>query len=65
MRTTAVEADTVSVPEAARRLGVHADYLNRLIRDGACPVPVITIGRVRRVGVKAIDDFINTGGTAK
>lgn len=54
-----MNADTVSVPEAARRLGVTPDYLRRLIRESKSPVPVIEIGRVRRVGVRALDQFIN------
>lgn len=54
-----MNADTVSVREAAGRLGVHPDTLARHIREGSVPLKVIEIGRVRRIGVRALDEFIN------
>ena len=57
--------DVVNVKEAARRLGVHPDTLDRHLRDGTVPLPVIRIGRVRRIGVRALEQFINDGGTAQ
>ena len=38
-----VNADLISIPEAARRLGMHPDTLYRLARTGQFP-PAVQIG---------------------
>jgi predicted DNA-binding transcriptional regulator AlpA len=34
-----VKPDLISIPEAARRVGVHSDTLYRLCRTGQFPLP--------------------------
>lgn len=46
----------LSVPEAAHRLGIGRSFLYELIAAGQ--IETITIGRLRRISVEAIDDFV-------
>ena len=48
--------DLVTVPEAARRLGVHAESLYRLIRAGDF-LPAIRVGGSIRVSVPRLEAF--------
>jgi len=50
--------DLISIPEAARRLGIHADTLYRLSRTGRFP-PAIQIGRRWRVSVPRLERFLH------
>jgi excisionase family DNA binding protein len=50
--------DLLSVPETARRIGVHADTLYRLCRTGQFP-PAIQIGRGWRVSVPRLDRYLH------
>ena len=50
--------DLLSIPETARRIGVHADTLYRLCRTGQFP-PAIQIGRGWRVSVPRLDRYLH------
>jgi excisionase family DNA binding protein len=54
--------DLLSVPETARRIGVHADTLYRLCRTGQFP-PAIQIGRGWRVSVPRLDRYLHGSDT--
>jgi excisionase family DNA binding protein len=51
-------ADLISVPEAASRLGLHADTLYRLCRMGQFP-PAIQIGARWRVSVPRLERYLH------
>jgi excisionase family DNA binding protein len=53
-----VKPDLISIPEAARRVGVHADTLYRLCRTGQFP-PAIQIGSRWRVSVPRLERFLH------
>ena len=55
--------DLLSIPETARRIGVHADTLYRLCRTGQFP-PAIQIGRGWRVSVPRLDRYLHGDETA-
>jgi excisionase family DNA binding protein len=60
-RTTSRPApvvDLISVPEAARRIGLHADTLYRLCRAGHFP-PAIQIGARWRVSVPRLERYLH------
>ena len=48
----------LSIPETARRIGVHPDTLYRLCRTGQFP-PAIQIGRGWRVSVPRLDRYLH------
>jgi excisionase family DNA binding protein len=50
--------DLLSVPEAARRVGVHTDTLYRLCRMGQFP-PAIQIGARWRVSVPRLERYLH------
>jgi excisionase family DNA binding protein len=50
--------DLISVPEAARRVGLHADTLYRLCRSGQFP-PAIQIGARWRVSVPRLERYLH------
>jgi len=52
------DPDLLSVPEAARRVGVHTDTLYRLCRMGQFP-PAIQIGTRWRVSVPKLEQFLH------
>jgi excisionase family DNA binding protein len=54
--------DLLSIPETARRIGVHADTLYRLCRTGQFP-PAIQIGRGWRVSVPRLDRYLHGNDT--
>lgn len=58
------ERETYDVREAAALLGVHPQSMYDWIRSGACPVPVIKIGKKRVVIAKAALDRVLAGGDA-
>jgi excisionase family DNA binding protein len=70
VRLTVLADDLISIPEAARRVGVHADTLYRLCRTGQFP-PALQIGARWRVSVPRLDRYlhadaresVNTTGT--
>jgi len=53
-------ADPISVPEAARRIGLHADTLYRLCRTGRFS-PAIQIGSRWRVSVPKLERYLHGG----
>jgi len=50
--------DLISIPEAALRIGLHADTLYRLCRRGQFP-PAIQIGRRWRVSVPRLERYLH------
>jgi len=52
-------SDTVSVAEAADRLGVHESTLRNLIARGESPVPALHIGRRIRIPIRPLDRLLN------
>ena len=50
--------DLLSIPETARRIGVHPDTLYRLCRTGQFP-PAIQIGRGWRVSAPRLDRYLH------
>ena len=50
--------DLITVPEAARRVGMHADTLYRLARSGAF-TPAIQIGSRWRVSVPRLERYLH------
>jgi excisionase family DNA binding protein len=53
-----VMADLISIPEAARRVGLHADTLYRLCRTGRFP-PALQIGARWRVSVPRLERYLH------
>lgn len=53
-----VGADLISIPETARRIGLHADTLYRLCRTGQFP-PAIQIGGRWRVSVPRLKRYLH------
>ena len=51
--------DLISIPEAARHLGLHPDTLYRLCRTGQFP-PAIQIGSRWRVSVPRLDRYLHS-----
>lgn len=54
--------DLISIPETARRIGLHADTLYRLCRTGQFP-PAIQIGTRWRVSVPRLERYLHGGAT--
>jgi excisionase family DNA binding protein len=50
--------DLISIPQAARRVGLHADTLYRLCRMGQFP-PAIRIGARWRVSVPRLERYLH------
>jgi excisionase family DNA binding protein len=50
---------TLSLTEAAEMLGVHRDTAYALAKEGRFPVPVLTVGRSKRVSRRQLEHFIN------
>jgi excisionase family DNA binding protein len=50
--------DLISIPEAARRLGLHAETLYRLCRKGQFS-PAIQIGKRWRVSVPRLERYLH------
>lgn len=55
-------ADLISVPEAARHIGLHADTLYRLCRTGQFP-PALQIGTRWRVSVPRLERYLHGNST--
>ena len=51
-------ADLISIPDAAIRIGLHADTLYRLCRTGQFP-PAIQIGSRWRVSVPRLERYLH------
>jgi excisionase family DNA binding protein len=56
--TAGADVDLISVPEAARRIGMHVDTLYRLARTDQFP-PAIQIGRQWRVSVPRLERYLH------
>ena len=59
---SSVAADLISVPEAARQVGLHTDTLYRLCRTGQFP-PAIQIGSRWRVSVPKLERYLHGDST--
>ena len=69
-------ADLITLPEAAKRIGIHRDTMYRLARTGQFP-PAIRVGTRWRVSVPRLErwlhgepragmeEFITSGGTSR
>lgn len=57
-----VVADLISIPDAAGRIGLHADTLYRLCRTGQFP-PAIQIGSRWRVSVPRLERYLHGNAT--
>ena len=53
-----ISPDLISVPETARRIGLHADTLYRLCRTGRFS-PAIHIGGTWRVSVPRLERYLH------
>jgi excisionase family DNA binding protein len=51
-------SDLISIPDAADRIGLHADTLYRLCRTGQFP-PAIQIGSRWRVSVPRLERYLH------
>lgn len=56
--TTQLSPDLLTVPLAAKRLGLHPDSLYRLIRERKFS-PAVTIGRSVRVSVPKLERYLH------
>lgn len=54
-------SDLISIPDAADRIGLHADTLYRLCRTGQFP-PAIQIGSRWRVSVPRLERYLHGDG---
>jgi excisionase family DNA binding protein len=52
------DVDLITVPEAAKRIGLHADTLYRLCRAGQFP-PAVQIGSRWRVSVPRLKRYLH------
>lgn len=52
------EPDLISVPQAAKRVGLHSDTLYRLCRQGEFP-PAVAIGGRWRVSVPRLERYLH------
>jgi len=57
-----VTPDLISIPDTARRIGLHADTLYRLCRKGQFP-PAIQIGSRWRVSVPRLERYLHSDAT--
>lgn len=55
----AVRAAVVDLPDAARILGIGRTLAYRLVREGAWPTPVVRIGRLIKVPLKPLYEYID------
>jgi excisionase family DNA binding protein len=55
--STAMSQEFFTIPEAARRLKVHADTISAMGKRGE--IIIISIGRARRVVAASIDAFVD------
>lgn len=62
-RMTPLERETLSIPEAAARLGCGKTAAYQLARSGRFPVPIIKVGRKLVVSRYAVDRLLGADGT--
>lgn len=55
---TRSRAAVVDLPEAAAMLGIGRSLAYRLVRDGAWPTPVIRIGRLIKVPIEPLHEYL-------
>jgi predicted DNA-binding transcriptional regulator AlpA len=53
-----IAADLISMPEAARRIGLHVDTLYRLCRTGQFP-PALQIGARWKVSIPRLERYLH------
>lgn len=56
------QSRTLTIPEAARQLGVATSFLYRLIQRGDAPFPILRLGRRVVVSRAALDRFLAGDG---
>jgi excisionase family DNA binding protein len=65
---TAVRADAraavIDLPEAAAMLGIGRTLAYRLVRDGAWPTPVIRVGRLIKVPLQPLREYLGAHDVA-
>lgn len=59
-----IEPATYTVKAAARRIGIAESFLYRQIQSGACPFPVLRIGRRVVVPRAALERYLAGGDAA-
>jgi excisionase family DNA binding protein len=57
-RNQIADPDLITIPEAAKRIGLHADTLYRLCRAGQFP-PAVQIGSRWRVSVPRLARYLH------
>jgi len=57
-RSSTLAPDLISIPQAAERLGLHADTLYRLARTGQFP-PAVHVGAKWLVSVPRLERFLH------
>lgn len=65
MRTNDMNRATLTVEEAAERLGISRTLAYELASTGRLPVPVLRLGRRIVVSRLALERVLNTDGTAR
>lgn len=56
-----LEAQTLTVVQAAAQLGISPSNAYRLIRRGDFPVPVLRIGNLLKVSRASLDQYLRGG----
>jgi predicted DNA-binding transcriptional regulator AlpA len=50
----------INLPEAAERLGLHPVTARNMARAGTFPVPVVVIGKSRKVSLRRLVEYMAT-----
>jgi excisionase family DNA binding protein len=61
---TDARAAVVDLPEAAAMLGIGRTLAYRLVRDGAWPTPVIRVGRLIKVPLRPLHEYLGAHDVA-
>jgi excisionase family DNA binding protein len=56
--TTRVRAAVIDLPEAAAMLGIGRTLAYRLVREGDWPTPVIRVGRLIKVPLQPLEEYL-------
>jgi predicted DNA-binding transcriptional regulator AlpA len=62
---TNARAAVVDLPEAAAMLGIGRTLAYRLVREDARPTPVIRVGRLIKVPLQPLRDYLGAPGVAR
>ena len=58
-------AEHVSIPQAAKMLGIGAQTLREWMRDPDFPLPVLELRHKKRFSVSVIEDYLARANTPK